>query len=51
MAACSVDELIGQQEIVIKPLGKYLSNVKVIAGATILGDGQVALIIDSNNLF
>ncbi|MDI3309934.1 MAG: chemotaxis protein CheA [Thermoanaerobacterium sp.] len=51
LAACSVDELIGQQEIVIKPLGKYLSNVKVIAGATILGDGQVALIIDSNNLF
>ncbi|AGB19039.1 chemotaxis protein CheA [Thermoanaerobacterium thermosaccharolyticum] len=51
LAACSVDELIGQQEIVIKPLGKYLSNVKIIAGATILGDGQVALIIDSNNLF
>ncbi|WKV09112.1 chemotaxis protein CheA [Thermoanaerobacterium sp. CMT5567-10] len=50
LAACSVDELIGQQEIVIKPLGKYLSNVKIIAGATILGDGQVALIIDSNNL-
>lgn len=51
LAACIVDELIGQQEIVIKPLGKYLRNVKVIAGATILGDGQVALIIDSNNLF
>ncbi|AIS52507.1 chemotaxis protein CheA [Thermoanaerobacter kivui] len=51
LACCTVDELIGQQEIVIKPLGKYLSNVKVIAGATILGDGQVALIIDANNLF
>ncbi|SNX55497.1 chemotaxis protein CheA [Thermoanaerobacterium sp. RBIITD] len=51
LAACNVDELIGQQEIVIKPLGKYLNNVKIIAGATILGDGQVALIIDSNNLF
>ncbi|HHW56568.1 MAG TPA: chemotaxis protein CheA [Clostridia bacterium] len=51
LASCTVDELIGQQEIVIKPLGKYLTNVKVIAGATILGDGQVALIIDTNNLF
>lgn len=51
LASCVVDELIGQQEIVIKPLGKYLSYVKVIAGATILGNGQVALIIDSNNLF
>lgn len=51
LACCTVDELIGQQEIVIKPLGKYLSNVKVIAGATILGDGQVALIVDANNLF
>lgn len=51
LAACIVDELIGQQEIVIKPLGKYLSGVKIIAGATILGDGQVALIVDSNNLF
>jgi two-component system chemotaxis sensor kinase CheA len=51
LACCTVDELIGQQEIVIKSLGKYLSNVKVIAGATILGDGQVALIVDANNLF
>ncbi|MGB9678648.1 MAG: chemotaxis protein CheW, partial [Thermoanaerobacteraceae bacterium] len=51
LACCVVDELIGQQEIVIKPLGKYLSSVKTIAGATILGDGQVALIVDSNNLF
>ncbi len=45
-----VDNLIGQQEIVIKSLGKYLGNIKVIAGATILGDGQVALIIDTNSL-
>ncbi|QSZ26589.1 chemotaxis protein CheA [Aceticella autotrophica] len=51
LAACIIDELIGQQEIVIKPLGKYLSNIKIVSGATILGDGQVALIIDSNNLF
>ena len=38
-----VDGLIGQQEIVIKSLGKYLSGIKMIAGATILGDGEVAL--------
>lgn len=46
-----VDRLIGQQEIVIKSLGKYLSGVKEIAGATILGNGGVALIIDTNSLF
>jgi len=41
-----VDELIGQQEIVIKSLGRFLSKLKGIAGATILGDGNVALILD-----
>lgn len=45
-----VDQLIGQQEIVIKTLGKFLSGIKNIAGATILGDGQVALIVDTNSL-
>jgi two-component system chemotaxis sensor kinase CheA len=45
-----VDSLIGQQEIVIKTLGKYLSGIRFIAGATILGDGQVALIVDTNAL-
>ncbi|MBP2026420.1 two-component system chemotaxis sensor kinase CheA [Acetoanaerobium pronyense] len=46
-----VDNLIGQQEIVIKSLGKYLSFINQIAGATILGNGGVALIIDTNSLF
>lgn len=46
-----VDSLIGQQEIVIKSLGAYLNFVKQIAGATILGNGSVALIIDTNSLF
>jgi two-component system chemotaxis sensor kinase CheA len=41
-----VDDLIGQQEIVIKPLGKLSQNIRGISGATILGDGRVALIID-----
>ena len=45
-----VDSLVGQQEIVIKSLGKVLSNIKYIAGATILGDGNVALILDVNSL-
>lgn len=45
-----VDSLIGQQEIVIKSLGKLLVGTRCIAGATILGDGQVALIIDVNAL-
>ncbi len=45
-----IDALIGQQEIVIKSLGKYLSGIKMIAGATILGNGEVALILDINTL-
>ena len=46
----TVDQLIGQQEVVIKSLGKYLNNIKMIAGATILGNGEVALILDINTL-
>lgn len=49
-AALAVDELIGQQEIVLKPMGKYLTGIFAVSGATILGDGQVALIIDTNAL-
>lgn len=45
-----IDSLIGQQEIVIKSLGKYLSGIDIIAGATILGNGEVALILDINSL-
>lgn len=49
-AGLVVDNLIGQQEIVIKSLGKYINNNKIISGATILGDGEVALILDVNTL-
>ncbi|WP_280768961.1 chemotaxis protein CheA [Salipaludibacillus daqingensis] len=50
MAALVVNSFIGQQEIVLKSLGKYLTNAFAISGATILGNGQVALIIDCNAL-
>jgi two-component system chemotaxis sensor kinase CheA len=49
-AGVIVDTLIGQQEIVIKSLGKLLASIKVLAGATILGDGKVALILDVGSL-
>ncbi|MCF6410588.1 chemotaxis protein CheA [Pseudalkalibacillus salsuginis] len=49
-AALIVDRFIGQQEIVLKPLGEYLSNIFAISGATILGDGKVSLILDCNDL-
>ena len=49
-AGLVVDSLIGQLEIVIKSLGKYININKMISGATILGDGSVALIIDANTL-
>lgn len=45
-----VDGLIGQQEIVIKSLGKLMNGIKIIAGATILGNGRVSLIIDVASL-
>jgi two-component system, chemotaxis family, sensor kinase CheA len=45
-----VDSVLGQQEIVIKSLGKLLQGIRSIAGATILGDGNVALILDVNSL-
>ena len=46
-----VEELIGQQEIVISSLGKLLSGLPGIAGASILGDGRVSLILDIGTLF
>lgn len=49
-AGIIVDTLIGQQEIVIKSMGKLLAGIKVIAGATILGNGEVALILDVSAL-
>ncbi|MGP4068024.1 chemotaxis protein CheW [Halobacillus sp. B29] len=50
MAGLVVDSFIGQQEVVLKSLGDYLSGAYAISGATILGDGQVALILDSHAL-
>nr|WP_302053210.1 chemotaxis protein CheA [Bacillus sp. FJAT-29790] len=50
MAGLVVDSFIGQLEVVLKSLGNYLTNVFAISGATILGDGQVALIVDCNAL-
>lgn len=45
-----VDSLIGQQETVIKSLGHHITYDKLFSGATILGDGEVALILDTNSL-
>lgn len=41
-----VDQLVGQEEVVIKPLGKMLNGTAGMAGATITGDGRIALILD-----
>lgn len=45
-----VSSFLGQQEVVLKSLGEYLKNVFAISGATILGNGEVALVIDPNAL-
>ncbi|MBW9220468.1 chemotaxis protein CheA [Methanothermococcus sp. SCGC AD-155-N22] len=45
-----VDDVIGREEIVVKPLQGILKNIQGFAGATILGDGRVAFILDLNNV-
>jgi two-component system chemotaxis sensor kinase CheA len=46
-----VDRLLERQEIVIKPLGTYLGDIKGISGATIMGDGSVILILDPHEIY
>ena len=48
--ALHVDEILGNREIVVKALGKQLSQVKALAGASILADGSVVLILDINSV-
>lgn len=50
LAGLVVDTFVGQQEIVLKSLGNYLNSIFAISGATILGNGKVALILDCNSL-
>ncbi len=44
----AVDNVVGEYQAVLKPLGKYYKNQEIISGATILGDGTIALVIDTN---
>jgi two-component system chemotaxis sensor kinase CheA len=46
-----VDSLIGEEEVVVKPLGSFVGDIPGISSATILGNGQVALIVDVFSLF
>ncbi len=50
-----VDELLGEQQVVVKPLPSYLSRFNIkqsgIAGCTILGDGNISIILDISNLY
>lgn len=48
--ALGVDELVGNQEIVVRSLGSYIGKVEGISGATILGDGKVALILETGGI-
>jgi len=48
--ALLVDELVGQESTVVKPLGSYLHNCPSVAGATISGDGRVRLVLDPAGL-
>ena len=50
-AGLVVDRFIGQKEIVIKSLGRYLGEVFGFSGATILGDGRIALVLDPDAFF
>jgi two-component system chemotaxis sensor kinase CheA len=45
-----VDKVVGEYQAVLKPLGKHYKNVQMFSGATILGDGSVALVMDTNQI-
>jgi len=49
--ALLVDEVINRQQVVIKPLGEILSKVRVVSGSAIMGDGEVALILNPEELY
>ncbi len=49
-AGLAVDALLGQQEVVIKSLSRFVNELRGIAGATVLGDGRVTLILDIASL-
>ncbi len=49
-ACIAVDEILGQQQVVIKTLGEWFQDIKYLAGGAILGDGRVGLILDINNI-
>ena len=51
MTCLLIDELLGQEEVVIKSLGGWLKKVRGIAGGAIMGDGRVSLILDIAGLF
>ncbi len=46
-----IDRLLGEEDVVVKPLGTFIGDIAGISSAAILGDGQVALIIDVFGLF
>jgi len=48
--ALAVDQLVGQQDVVVKSLGQYLGRSRGVSGASVLGDGQVVLIVDVPSL-
>ncbi|WP_010419958.1 chemotaxis protein CheA [Anaerophaga thermohalophila] len=45
-----VDEVLGEHQAVVKPLGRYLTSHEVVSGASILGDGSISLVIDTNRI-
>jgi two-component system chemotaxis sensor kinase CheA len=51
VSALLVDEMVNKQEVVIKNLGAYLHGLAGVAGGAILGDGNIALILDPASLF
>ncbi len=45
-----VDDIIGQESIVVKGLSEYIGNIKGVSGCSVLGDGDICLILDANSL-
>jgi two-component system chemotaxis sensor kinase CheA len=48
--ALTVEELIGEQQVLIQPLQGYIANVRGVSGCALLGDGEVGMILDINQI-
>ena len=45
-----VDRVVGEYQTVVKPLGRYLRKIDIISGASVMGDGSISMVLDTNRM-